>query len=93
MAILYLFDFIQYLLLLILGAGDNARWQQYGLVSYADLWSFDEINAVKCTERLLPLPRGRLGGGRFSLLTPAFDVQEIMLTLAWTGVGVPYEDS
>ena len=51
-------------------------------VSYTDLWSFDEINAVKCAERLLPLPRGRLGGGRFSLLTPAFDVQEIMLTLA-----------
>ncbi|MBP8172701.1 MAG: hypothetical protein KAY06_01640 [Aeromonadaceae bacterium] len=51
-------------------------------VSYTDLWSFDEINAVKCTERLLPLQRGRLGGGRFSLLTSAFDVQEIMLTLA-----------
>ena len=51
-------------------------------VSYTDFWSFDEINAVKCTERLLSLPRGRLGGGRFSLLTPAFDVQEIMLTLA-----------
>ncbi len=41
-----------------------------GAVSYTDLWSFDEINAVKCAERLLPLPRGRLRGGRFSLLTP-----------------------
>ena len=47
-----------------------------------DLWSFGEINTEKCADRLLPLTRGRLGGGRFSLLTPAFDVQEIMLTLA-----------
>ena len=60
----------------------NDAEQLLNPVSYTDLWSFDEINAIKCTERLLPLPRGRLGGGRFSLLTPAFDVQEIMLTLA-----------
>ncbi len=48
-------------------SGDFLHVDKLLPVSYTDLWSFDEINAVKCTERLLPLPRGRLGGGHSCL--------------------------